>query len=162
MIRSSLFSISRSQLVQAASAQYLRRMWPVFASFPVFGIVALVVGTNPYVRAIGLLAILWPFSIPARIAMASWGKAKRLMRPTWVHWEDGVLYFHDDKGGGMMLPAAQIRRVDKRGAYYVFETRRFNFALVPVAAFDEKTGGDFERAIFGGDGESPSGDAARE
>ncbi|MFI5385824.1 MAG: hypothetical protein ACHQ50_06855, partial [Fimbriimonadales bacterium] len=133
------------QLARAASLQYLRRMWPVFVAFPLFGIAGMILGPNQLVRAIGFLAFLWPFSIPARVVIASWGKAKQLMRPTWVLLEDGVLYFHDDRGGGTKLPLVQVRRIDKRGGYYVFETRRFNFALVPVSAFDETVRPRFEQ-----------------
>lgn len=146
-VRSAVFTISRTQLARAASLQYLRRMWPIFAAFPLFGIVAMILGPNQLVRAIGFLAFLWPFSIPARVIIASWGKAKQLMRPTWVLLEDGVLYFHDDQGGGMKLPLDQVRRIDRRVDNYVFETRRFNFALVPVNAFDEDGRARFEAGI---------------
>jgi len=147
MIRSGVFSISRTQLARAASEQYLRRMWPIFAAFPVFGIGAMLYGQTPLLRAIGILAIAWPMSIPARVAIASWGKAKRLMRPTWVSLDERVLYFHDDQGGGMKLPLDQVRRIDKREPYYFFETRGFNFALVPIEAFEEPARRAFERAI---------------
>lgn len=133
--------------MRAASLQYLRRMWPIFVAFPLFGLVAMIIGPNQFVRAIGFLALLWPFSIPARVLLGSWGKAKQLMRPTWVSLEDRVLYFHADDGTGMKLPLDQVRRVDRRSECYVFETRRFNFALVPVGAFDEETRGQFESGI---------------
>jgi len=144
MIRSKVFTITRPQLARAASEQYLRRMWPVFIAFPVFGVLAMVLGTDIYLRAVGFFAFVWPFSIPARVVMASWGKAKQLMRPTSVSLEDGVLYFHDETGGGMKLPLSQIRRANKRGPYYVFETRAFNFALIPVDAFEERDRPGFE------------------
>ncbi|HVT14326.1 MAG TPA: hypothetical protein VHE55_18830 [Fimbriimonadaceae bacterium] len=146
-LRSKVFTITRPQLVRAASEQYLRRMWPVFVAFPIFGLLAMIFGPNQFVRAVGFFAFIWPFSIPARVVLASWGKAKRLMQPTWVLLEKGVLYFHDDKGSGMKLPLDQVRRVDLRGPYYVFETRNFNFALVPLDAFDENERAAFEKGV---------------
>jgi hypothetical protein len=148
VIRSKVFNISRTQLARAASGQYLRRMWPIFLGFPIFGLVAILFGPDQLIRAIGCLAFIWPFSIPARVILASWGKARVLMRPTWVSLEEGVVYFHDDAGGGMKLPLDQVRRVDKRGGFYVFETRRFNFALVPVDAFDAETGERFDSVVM--------------
>jgi hypothetical protein len=120
-------------------------MWPIFAAFPVFGILAMIFGPNSYIKAIGFFALLWPFTIPARVAMASWNKAKTLMRPTWVLVEDGALYFHDDQGGGMKLPLDQVRRVDVRADCFVFETRGFNFAIVPIHAIEDREA--FETAI---------------
>ena len=146
-VRSKEFSISRTQLARAASLQYARRMWPIFIGFPIFGLVAMLLGPNRLVQAIGFLAFIWPFSIPARVIIASWSKARRLMRPTWVSVQKDVVYFHDAEGGGMKLPLEQVRRVDRRGDFYVFETRRFNFALVPVLAFDESSQSRFEQAI---------------
>lgn len=127
--------------------QYLRRMWPIFIAFPICGVLAMVFGPNQFIRAVGFLAFLWPFSIPARVVIASWNKAKRLMQPTWVGLEDGVMYFHDNEGGGMKLPLDQVRRVDKRDGYYIFETRRFNFALVPIEAFPDEERARFEEEI---------------
>ncbi|HWA82643.1 MAG TPA: hypothetical protein VG820_04380 [Fimbriimonadaceae bacterium] len=146
-VRSQVFTITRAQLARAASEQYLRRMWPIFVAFPVFGLLAMIFGPNQFVRAIGFFAFVWPFSIPARVVLASWGKAKRLMQPTWVLLEKGVLYFHDDKGSGMKLPLEQVRRIDVRGPYYVLETRNFNFALVPIDAFDENERKAFDKGI---------------
>jgi hypothetical protein len=147
VIRSKTFTISRNALVLAASGQYLRRMWPVFIAFPVFGIAAFALGPNSFVKALGLFAILWPATIPARVAISSWGKAKRLMSPTWVLLEDGVLYFHDDQGDGMKLPLEQVRRADRRAEFYVLETRRFNFALIPLSAIEEHDRLVFENAL---------------
>lgn len=146
-IRSKVFLISRTQLARAASMQYLRRMWPVLIAFPIFGLAALILGPNRYVQVVGFFALLWPFSIPARIIIATWNKAKRLMRPTWVSLEKKVIYFHDEDGGGMQMPLEQVRRVDRRTEFYVFETRRFNFALIPVEAFEPGVRKAFEKAL---------------
>ena len=148
MIRSKVFTITRASLARAASEQYLRRMWPIFVAFPVFGLAAMILGPNQYLRAVGFLAFIWPFSIPARVVIASWNKSKKLMQPTWVSLEDETLYFHDEEGGGTLLPLDQVRRADKRGPYYVFETIRFNFALVPIDAFDGKTAKRFEAKVL--------------
>lgn len=146
-IRSNPFTISRMQLMRAASMQYIRRMWPVLIGFPLFGLLAMILGPNRLVQTIGLLAFIWPFSIPARVILGSWSKAKRLMRPTWVLLEGKAVYFHDEAGGGMQLPLAQVRRVDKRDGLFVLETRRFNFALIPVSAFGAKDAESFERIL---------------
>lgn len=146
-MRSKVFRISRTRLAGVASSQYLRRMWPIFIAFPIFGALALIFGQNRLVQAIGLLAFIWPFTIPARIVLASWRKAKQLLKPTWVSLEGRVLYFHDEAGGGMKLPLDQVRRIDRRAGFYVFETRRFNFALVPLEAFEEPMRERFEKRL---------------
>lgn len=144
MIRSDRFSISRSQLVRIASVRYLRRLWPVFVAFPVFGVVALILGPSPLIRAVGFFAILWPLSVPARVALGSWTKARKLMEKTWVGLDDGVLYFHGETGG-MKLPLDQVRRAEIHDGVYVFETRMYNFALVPVSSIPEPEREEFER-----------------
>jgi hypothetical protein len=128
-------------------------MWPVFVAFPVCGLAAMLFGPNRFIVAIGFVAFFWPFSIPARVIVASWNKAKKLMQPTWVGLDDGVLYFHASDGGGTKLPLTQVRRIDSRGDFYVFETRMFNFALVPVDAFTQEDRLAFEAEIrqSGGD-----------
>ncbi len=137
MIRSKPFRISRTELILVCSAQYLRRMWPIFAAFPVFGILAIILGPNQLIRAIGFFALLWPFSIPARVAMATGGIAKRLRRPMHVKTDDSAIYFIPEEGAGMKIERVQLRRVDLVKGFLVFETRNFNFALAPVSAFDD-------------------------
>ena len=78
MIVTKVYRISRTELAWLASEEYLRSFWWFVASVPAFGIIAVIFGDGA-LRMIGAMAILWPFSIPAR-SVVSTAKSSRLFR----------------------------------------------------------------------------------
>ena len=76
MIVTKVYRISRTEFAWLASEEYLRSFWWFAASVPAFGLIAVIVGDGA-LRMIGAMAILWPFSIPAR-SVASTSKSSRL------------------------------------------------------------------------------------
>jgi len=76
MITTKVFSLSRTELARIASEEYLRSYWWIVAPVPLAGLIALITATGP-MQVFGLLAILWPFSIPARSVLST-TKSSRL------------------------------------------------------------------------------------
>lgn len=139
------FTIPRGQLVLIAAEQYTRRFWPVFIAFPVFGLLALFLGPNKAMQAFGMFCIAWPLSIPARSVFITRKLAKRFAKPTTLTVEGATLLFSQGDGG-MKLPLDQLRKIDKRKGYYIFETKLYNFVPVPEEAFRGRETA-FEKAV---------------
>ncbi len=76
MIKTKLFSLSRTELARIASEEYIRTFWWLVAPVPVMGIIAVITARGP-LQVLGMLAILWPFSIPARSVLST-TKSSRL------------------------------------------------------------------------------------
>lgn len=144
-MKSEPFRIGRGQLVLIAAEQYTRRFWPIFIAFPIFGLIALFFGSTQGIQAFGMICLAWPLSIPARSVFITSKIAKKFDRPVVVRLEDRVLYFSAGEGG-MKLPLEQVRKVEKRKGFYIFETRMLNMVPVPVEAFAGKEAA-FEKAV---------------
>jgi len=65
MIVTKVYSLSRTELARIASEEYIRQYWWFAAPIPVCGIFFLIFATGP-LQVLGMLMLLWPFSIPAR------------------------------------------------------------------------------------------------
>ncbi len=76
MIVSKVFVLSRTQMARIASEEYVRMYWWFVAPLPVVGLTAVLMTTGP-MQALGMLALLWPFSIPARSVLIT-SKPSRL------------------------------------------------------------------------------------
>ena len=128
------YKVSRLQLAYLASEEYLRTFWWYVAVVPVFGIIALLIG-NGMLQAVGLMAILWPISIPAR-ALFSTTKASRLLDAgTWMAVRDGEILFHGPDRRGLKITVDSIRDSVIRQRHVLVRTRRLGFVPVPVDAF---------------------------
>jgi len=76
MIKTEVFSLTRTELARITSEEYIRTFWWFVAPVPVAGLIALITAKGP-LQVIGMFAILWPFSIPARSVLAT-TKSSRL------------------------------------------------------------------------------------
>ena len=76
MITTKIFRLTRTELARIASEEYLRSYWWLVAPVPVAGLIAVITATGP-LQVFGLLAVLWPFSIPARSVLST-TKSSRL------------------------------------------------------------------------------------
>ena len=65
MITTKVFSISRTELARIMSEEFLRKYWFFAVPIPLTGIFFLALTSGP-LQALGMLMLLWPFSIPAR------------------------------------------------------------------------------------------------
>jgi len=141
-LRTDEFRVSRLSLAYLAVAQYVRTYWWFVAIVPGFGLLCLLFGPG-VMKAMGLMAFLWPFSLPARAIFATSKTGKLLERGAWASLEGGTLYLHGLEGGGLKLALASVRRVERRRGFLVLVLSRGDFIALPSSA----TPDPFARAI---------------
>ncbi len=138
-MRTEPFRVSRLAFAYLGVARYLRSYWWFAAIIPAFGLVALAFGAG-ILRAMGLMALLWPLSLPARAIFAT-SKAGRLMeRGAWASLEDNVLYLHGEDGG-LRIGLEFVRRIERTRGFLVLVLAREDFVALPLSAL----GDDFIR-----------------
>ena len=130
---SAKYRISRIVLARLTAEEYLRSFWWFALIVPVFGITCLLFGSG-LLQVIGFMAILWPFSIPARAILSSSKASKLLSRGTWVRFEEQTLYFCADEGTGLKLSLNAVRDIVVRGEYVLIRLRHFGFVPIPMSA----------------------------
>jgi hypothetical protein len=139
-IQSDTYTVPRAELAMLAAREYLRLFWWYVLIVPLFGLV-LVLFAEGIVRAIGGIALLWPFSIPARSVMAS-GKAGRLFADG-CHMEADeeriVFYGNAERQPRLrfVIKLDQVRALIDRGEYLLVRTMRYGFAPIKVSAFED-------------------------
>jgi hypothetical protein len=126
-----------------ASMEYLRSFWWLVATVPLFGILALAFGYGP-LQAIGMFALLWPFSIPARSVLSTRKASKLFSKGCRLVAYDDRLEFQGETPGPagkplrMVVPTDGVRDVVRRGENLLIRTLRFGFVPVPVSAFGDE------------------------
>ena len=83
-------------------------------------------------KAIGLMAILWPLSLPARAIFATSRTGKLLEKGTWATLEDETLLLHSEFGGGFRLALASVRRTLRCRGFLVLVLARGDFVAIPL------------------------------
>ena len=139
-IQTSEYRVSRSELALLASGEYLRNFWWFVLVTPLFGVLAFVF-TSGLLQVIGLMAILWPFSIPAR-AVLSTSKSARLFRSCYMKADEDAVTFYGSETQPKQLrfqvPLAAIRSVRETRDFVILQTRRYGFAPIRVNAFSSE------------------------
>ena len=140
-MRTEPFRVSRLAFAYLGVAQYLRSYWWFAAIIPLFGLVAVAFGAG-ILRVMGLMALLWPLSLPARAILAT-SKAGRLMeRGAWASLEDDVLFLHGEDGG-LRVGLEFVRRTERTRGFLVLVLARGDFVALPLSAL----GDDFVRRV---------------
>lgn len=142
-------------MVRLASWEYARAFWWYVAIIPIFGVFAILFGDG-LIRGIGMMALLWPLSIPAR-AVVSTGKARRLFGAgVRARIEEDGLYIvpNQPEVKGLRLKWTAIRDVVEREDWALVRTRRFGFVPVPLQVGREvsegvRSRGPLEQRAFG-------------
>lgn len=132
-LRTESFRVPRLSLAYLGVAQYVRTYWWFVAIVPTFGLVLLLFGPG-VMQAMGLMALLWPLSLPARAIFATSRVGKLLERGAWASLEEGVLYLHGEQGGGVKLNLDRVRRVERRRGFLVLVLARGDFVALPLDA----------------------------
>ena len=132
-MKTSVYRIPRTVLARYAALEYLSNFWWVAIIVPLFGIACLIF-TKGLIQAIGLFAVLWPFSIPARAIVATNKSARFFGSGVTAFVEDGVIYFGSEAGGGMKLALSRIRDARRIGDYLRIRMGLGQFVLIPVNA----------------------------
>ncbi len=135
-MRTEPFRVPRLALAYLGVSQYLRTYWWFAAIVPVFGLLLLVFGPG-VMKAMGLMALLWPLSLPARAIFATSKAGKLLEQGAWASLEDGTLFLHGADGGGLKLNLPAVRRVERRRGFLVLVLARGDFVALPLSAMSD-------------------------
>lgn len=114
----------------------MRTYWWFVAIIPAFGLVLLLFGPG-VMKAMGLMAALWPLSLPARAIFATSKTGKLLEKGAWASLEEDILYLHGNEGGGFKLGLSTVRRTEQRRGFFILVLARGAFVAIPLAATDE-------------------------
>ncbi len=135
-MKTETFRVSRLQFAYLAVAQYLRTYWWFAAIVPLFGVAMLALGSG-VMKVMGLMALFWPFSLPARAILATSRAGKLMEKGAWASLEDDVLYLHGTDGDGLKLALSKVRRVERRRGFLVLVLARGDFVALPLSALPQ-------------------------
>jgi hypothetical protein len=142
------FRLGRLQIARAASLLYIGKAWWLIITFPLFGVWMLMTSHEPALQYVGLVSILWPFSIPARGIIVTRKSARILMGETVAILEDDALYIKGPQGAGSKVGLDRITKVHRSLGLFVIEVKHYVFVLVPIDAFaSDAEAGAFEQRI---------------
>ena len=145
-MRTETFRVSRLALAYLAVAQYLRAYWWFAAIVPTFGVAALIVFPGA-LKAMGLMALLWPLGLPARAILATSKAGRLLEKGAWASLEEGVLYLHGE-GTGLKLDLARARRIERRRGFLVLVLARGDFVALPLDRLPDEFADALSRAFL--------------
>ena len=129
--RTAPFRVSRLSLAYLAVALYVRTYWWFAAIVPGFGLVWLLLMPLS-LKAVGLMALLWPLSLPARAILATSKTGKLLQKGARATLEHKTLYLHGEDGGGFRLDLSAVRRTVRTRGFLVLVLSRGDFVALPL------------------------------
>jgi len=126
-------------MARLASEEYLYNFWWFAAAVPGFGIVSVILWDGA-LRVIGTMAILWPFSIPARSVMSTTKSSRLFTSGCHVELtEDELLFIGEYKDGKRLrypVDVDRIKEVIRRRGMLLVRTRVPGFLPIREAAFE--------------------------
>lgn len=134
------FRITRIEMARLASLEYLRMFWWMAIGIPLFGILALVFGQG-LLQVIGMFALIWPFSIPARSVIATSKSSRLFSGGVRVRiFADRMDFLGETPGPNglpyrMVLPYDEIRSVVRQGDFLLIRIIRLGFVPIRIDAF---------------------------
>jgi hypothetical protein len=161
-IETNPFRVSRLQLARVTSLVYLRKAWWLMLPFPIFGLWLLMNTSDRLLQYVAIVAIFWPFSIPARSILITNKASKRLLQETVAVLDDEALYLRDSTGGGTRVPLERVTGLRRSMGLFVVELKHYVFVLVPIDAFsslEDETA--FEQRIRAAVAEAKTGSAIK-
>ncbi|CAN5467070.1 hypothetical protein BH11ARM1_BH11ARM1_11770 [soil metagenome] len=150
-MKTSPYSVSRTEMMLVASKEYWRGFWWYMLIVPVFGLCCLIFG-NGLLQAVGMMAILWPFSIPARSVLTT-NRANKLFSSGCVcELTESEIVFIGEKAEPKRLryriALDDIKDVVDRDPWVLVRTRRLGFVPIRESAFSsDEEKAEFERRI---------------
>lgn len=118
----------------ATAESYVRTFWYWIVAVPLFGVLLLTFGRDRLLQAVGLMAILWPLTIPARAFILSSRASRRLILPTTVYLGADALRF-EQKESSFRLKAQAIYKVRQARDLIWITTRKMSVFFIPADAF---------------------------
>lgn len=129
------YRLTRSQVALWGAREYVRRLWWAFVAIPLSGVLMLIFGQHILLQVIGMMAILWPVTIPARSILATRGVARRLTLPTRLLSDDEYLYWATEpRERSYRARHDAVRSAVVRSDALVVEIGPLQLVFVPVAA----------------------------
>ena len=124
------FRIDRYRFVFLAASEYVRSFWWFILPVPLFGIIAAIWGYS-YLKALGVLALLWLLTIPSRAFLATSRGSRLFVRGATALLDEDRIYFKANEGKGVMVPRTSLRDVVDRGQFFIVRTRRLGILPIP-------------------------------
>ena len=136
-----------------AATEYLRLFWWYAAIVPLFGLLLLIFSQGP-LQMIGMMALLWPLTIPGRSFLSSSKSSRLFTQPCFMEANDEAVVFYsvseEPKRKRFAIPAADIRDIVERADILLLRTRRFGIAPVKRASFSSQEDEDaFFKVVAG-------------
>lgn len=136
---SGVFTISRLQLARLSALEYVRSFWWFIGVIPLFGFIAIAF-TSGLMQVIGVFAVLWPFTIPARAILTTTKSSRLFTGGCKLIAHDDRLEFQgqsplkNGKYPRMILSFGDIRDVIPRKNYLLVRTIRLGMLPIPNEA----------------------------
>jgi len=141
MITSGVYRLSRLELAYLTCEEYLRNYWWFAATVPIGGLGLMIFGQGPMV-ALGMLAFLWPFSIPARGIIFTTKSSRLFANGCHVEAtiEDVNIIGEYKDGKRLRYPVAtnRLKSVLRRKGMIILRTRMPGFLAVKESAFSSE------------------------
>jgi len=151
MISTKVYRLSRTELARVMSEEYVRKYWWFAVPIPITGIFFLSLTTGP-LQALGMLMLLWPFSIPARSVVFS-TKASRLFTGG-CHVEatpEEIVfigeYNKNQKRLRYVISTDRIKELTERGDVLLIRLRTPDVAPIKLDAFGEGEREEFAKLV---------------
>jgi hypothetical protein len=115
----------------------VRRFWWFVLITPIFGLAVLVFGTG-LLQVIGIFAILWPLTIPARAVLGAWKTGGFFAAGVTLTLDDDYLLFAGNREAGMKLRLAAVRSIAKRHGFMLLRFGIGEFVAIPLSQLEER------------------------
>jgi hypothetical protein len=137
-IRTNPYQLNRLELSLLSAMEYLRMFWWYVAIVPTFGLLLLIFTRGP-LQAIGMMAVLWPLTIPGRAFMTSSKSSRLFNQPCYMEADDtGVVFYSvatEPKRLRYAIRPGEMRDLVDRGDLLLIRTRKLGFAPIKKDAF---------------------------
>ena len=133
IFRTEDYRVSRMQMAYLSCEEYIRTFWWYVAIIPAFGLMA-VIGGQGNLQVIGYMALVWPFSIPARAILTTTKSAALFAKGAWVGLTQEAILVHGADGKGLKLDYGSVRDAVVRQQHILVRTKRLGFLPIPVSA----------------------------
>jgi hypothetical protein len=132
-IISPTYKFDRARFSRVATIYYLRRFWPIYALSLLTGAVFISMQRDGLGLWIGMIMIIYPFTVPIRYSMVMSARAAQMFDRE-MHYEFGEtrLEIHNDIGGVTSAQLSSVRDVKVISDTLVLLFGRAGFLLLPL------------------------------
>lgn len=133
------YRIPRYLLARLAAEEYVRRFWWFVLIVPLSGLIMMMIGSG-LMQVIGMFAVLWPVTIPARAVLGGWKAGTFFSSGVRLSVDDEFLYFAGKNDKGMKLRIASVRSFVERYGFLILRFGIGEFVAIPLEALgDQRT-----------------------